>query len=84
MDLRVESPSTSDQFAAALRALDINPPVEQCADQPAAVVDANNVLVCMVDPDGEITNDEAGGIAALIVVALNTCGGFRVASAGAQ
>jgi hypothetical protein len=82
MDLRVENPTTSEQFAAALRAIDVILPVEVCSDEAAVVRDAAGAVVCVVDADREMSDEDAARLADLIVVALNTCGGFRATREG--
>lgn len=76
MDLRLENPKTADAFVAALAAIDVVLPVEVDPDN-GAIVDAEGVFVCAVDEQEMSTAEDAAALASLIVMAINTCGGYR-------
>ena len=64
MDLRVESAKTTDNF----RSLAPEAPMPWTYGASGDIWDAKGVQVCHTTPR----------LAAVIVVAVNTCGGFRV------
>ena len=69
-DLRVEDVRISSQFIEKMSSLDA--PLPWNSTDLGEVIDANDYTVCRCDgPSG-------GEIAAMIVVAINTCGSFRV------
>ena len=76
-DLRVENIKISEDFNAALRQLGVVMPIDHHPDEVGKVVDATGRKVFQVDPDGTLPDEEADGIAAMIILAVNTCGSFR-------
>lgn len=78
-DLRFQEPATTEEFCRWLSAMQAPLPWREGAD-PGDLLDANGEQVAIValsrDP---LTAAEVGRA---ILVAVNTCGGFRVASTG--
>lgn len=77
MRLAVESTKTSDAFAAALKEAGAPAPWTEHEKDPATLLDANGVAVLQIDPEVERTDAEANMIAAWVLVAVNTCAGFK-------
>lgn len=76
-DLRVENIRISEEFNAALLQLGVVMPIDHHPEELGEVVDATGRKVFQVDPDCELPDDQAQNIAAMIILAVNTCGSFR-------
>lgn len=75
-DLRIEDIRISEHFNAALAQLGVVMPIDHHPKAAGWIVDANGLWVLQVDPAGMLPDKEAQAIAALIIVAVNTCGSF--------
>lgn len=76
-DLHIENLRTTEQFAALLAALDVRLPLFLHEEAVGVVLDADMRDVLVIDVNGERDDDQATQIASWIVLAVNTCGGFR-------
>jgi hypothetical protein len=76
-DLRVENIKISEAFNAALLRLGVVMPINHRPNGIGEVVDAEGNIVLQVDPLGTMPDDQASGIAEMIILAVNTCGSFR-------
>jgi len=76
-DLRIENPATTEQFVALLAAQNVCLPLDHAAGDVGVVVDADGNTVFVVDVNNDRDDDEVFRIAAWIVLAVNTCGGFK-------
>lgn len=72
-DLRVENPKTTEEYVSFLAGLGVKLPLDFGEDQ---VVDATGQVVLTVSPFGFRDRQQIEAIAGMIVVAVNTCGGF--------
>jgi hypothetical protein len=81
-DLRVENPKTTDQFNALLAARNVQLPLRLSEEDLGVVLDADGRDVFTVDSNGERPDAEVEMIAEWIVVAVNTCGGFKAVHHG--
>jgi hypothetical protein len=75
-DLRVENVKISEEFNAALLQLGVAMPIDHHPDEVGEVIDAMGNIVLQVDPLGSLPDDQASAIAAMIILAVNTCGSF--------
>jgi hypothetical protein len=78
MKITTPRPETAAQFVAALSTLQISMPLTSDPKNPGTVIDAGGTTVLVVDPDSERPDSEAHQLAEWIVLAVNTCGGFRL------
>jgi len=76
-DLRAENPATTEQFAKLMADQGVRLPLGLDPDNIGVVVDANGNGIITVDVNGELPDDQADKIAACVMLAVNTCGGFR-------
>ena len=76
-ELQVQDLRVSVQFNEALRQLGVAVPLRLHANEAGEIVDATGTKLLQVDPDGFLSDDHVHAIARLIVLAVNTCGGFR-------
>lgn len=76
-DLRTENPRTTEQFGALLARLDVTLPLALHDEHVGVVIDAGKRDVFVVDVNGERDDGQVTQIALWIVLAVNTCGGFR-------
>lgn len=76
-DLRIDSPQTTEAFVDLLSALNVRMPLALDDENIGAVIDADGRDVLTVDVNSDRKDEEVVQIAAFIVVAVNTCGGFR-------
>jgi hypothetical protein len=76
-DLRVENIRISEQFNATLLQLGVVMPLDHRPNEIGEVIDAAGKIVLQVDPLGTMPDDQASGIAEMIILAVNTCGSFR-------
>ncbi|NGO50481.1 hypothetical protein [Allomesorhizobium camelthorni] len=77
-DLRVENPKTTEAFVAALAEQMVKLPLGVSEDEPGVVFDADGETVFVVDVNNERPDDQVEQIAMWIVLAVNTCGGFKL------
>ena len=76
-ELRIENPATTDQFVALMEAADVKLPLALHDGDLGVVVDAEGRDVLTVDVNGGRPDEAVEQIAGWIVLAVNTCGGFR-------
>jgi hypothetical protein len=76
-ELRVENIKISEQFNARLLLAGVIMPLAEHPDELGEIVDATGDKVLQVDPDGTMPDEQVAAIAALIVLAVNTCGSFK-------
>jgi hypothetical protein len=72
--------AVTEQFVADLASFGVTLPLTISEDDDASLIDAEGRDVVGV-LDGDFTDAEARRIAAWIMLAVNTCGGFRAARA---
>jgi hypothetical protein len=77
-ELRIDNPSTTAQFVSLLAALDVKLPLGLHDEDLGVVIDADGCDVFTVDVNSERDDRQVQQIAMWIVLAVNTCGGFRV------
>jgi hypothetical protein len=75
--LRVENIKISEQFNDTLLRLGVVMPLNHHPDEVGEVFDATGRCVLQVDPLGTLPDEQAGDIATMIILAVNTCGSFR-------
>ena len=75
-DLRFENPATTEGFVRSMADLDTALPLRLCDEHVGSVIDHNGMEVFVVDQNGELSDALAVARAELIVLAVNTCGGF--------
>ena len=80
MDLRIENPAISSDFVAQLATHGVKLPLHLSHEDIGVVTDDEGREVFTVDVNNQRPDQEVISIAALIVVAVNTCGGFRASS----
>ena len=76
-DLRVSDPTISSQFVALLQEQNVRLPLRMADEDVGVVLDADGRDVFTVDVNRERGDLEANLIAEWIVLAVNTCGGFK-------
>ena len=77
-ELHIESPALAQDFTRMLAEQDIVLPLRPSETEVGSVVDAQGREVFVVDVNGERPDDQVALIAALLIVAINTCGGFQL------
>lgn len=77
-DLRIENPTTTEAFVAALATANVALPLSPSAEHLGVVLDANGDDVFTVDSNGERPDDEVKIIALWVILAVNSCGGFKL------
>lgn len=80
-DLRIENPKTTEEFVALLASAGVKLPLRLHDEDLGVVVDARGHNVLVVDENHARSDDQAEAIAQWIVLAVNTCGGFRAVTA---
>jgi predicted TIM-barrel fold metal-dependent hydrolase len=73
---RFEMSPATDAFVAALRRSGVELPLQLHDEEVGSVVDAAGREVFVVDHNGEMPDERAGAIAAWLICAANTCGGY--------
>ncbi|TXI06092.1 MAG: hypothetical protein E6Q76_10210 [Rhizobium sp.] len=68
--------SPSEQFVSELAALDVKLPVN-VTDDVGVIADAGGRAIITVDVNGEMADARVERIALWVVLAINTCGGFK-------
>lgn len=76
-DLRVENPTTTSALLERFAAAGVKLPLALHDEEVGSVIDADKREVFVVDVNRERTDGDAEMIATWIVLAVNTCGGFR-------
>lgn len=76
-DLRFEKPTTTEGYVALLADLGIMLPLDLCDEHSGSVIDAAGDEILVADPNSELGDDHARDIALAIILAVNTCGGFK-------
>lgn len=80
--LRITNPQTIDQFRMMLEQLDVPAPWELDSQDPGMINDAIGAHVLTVDEPRDRSDDDAQGIALAIILAVNTCAGFKAVAHG--
>lgn len=70
-------PTTSAGIAAALVDLDVELPLRVCDAHLGSVVDANGGEIFVVDVNNEWPDEQTRAVARMLVLAVNTAGGFK-------
>lgn len=76
-DLRIENPKTTEGFVEMLAVLNVKLPVSVSGEDVGVVLDADGNDVLTVDVNAARSDEQANGIAVMIMLAINTCGGFK-------
>lgn len=76
-DLRFERPETTEQFAALMAAAGARLPFTSDPSELGVIRDADGNDVLTVDVNNERSDEEVAQIVAWVLVAVNTCGGFK-------
>jgi len=74
-DLRFEKPETTELFKTDLDLT--GSPAPWAVRDDGSVVDADGDLVLQIDPERARSDFEVSRIGALLMIAVNTCAGFR-------
>tara|TARA_R110000765_G_scaffold291897_1_gene387536 strand:+ start:231 stop:485 length:255 start_codon:yes stop_codon:yes gene_type:complete len=74
------APSAKQAFAQDLQKLSVRLPLRPMEDHCGTVVDADGVPVFVVDHNRERPDMDVERIALWIILAVNTCGGFKLDS----
>lgn len=77
MDLRIENPKTTEGFVERLRQSNVKLPLRPSEEDVGVILDAEGADVLTVDSNGDRENAEVEIITLMIVLAVNTCGGFK-------
>lgn len=77
-EVRVDAPTLTSDFAAALAALDVKLPLRLSLEEANVIVDddGEDLLIVEIEADTRRPDDKAREIAEWMVLAVNTCGGF--------
>lgn len=76
-DLRTDNPETTVQFVKAMADIDVKLPLNISPDEVGVVVDADGHAVFVLDVDNDLPDETVTLRAMWIVLAVNTCGGFK-------
>lgn len=76
-DLRTNNAATTDEFADMLFNSGVLLPLRLCEEEIGSVLDDDGLEILVVDPNCERSDEDSVAIATMIVLAVNTCGGFR-------
>ena len=76
-DLRVDSTDTTETYVATLSREGVTLPLSHSAGDCGVIVDANGRGIITVDVNNELPDDQVERIASWIILAVNTCGGFK-------
>ena len=76
-DLRMEDPKTTKEFVSALESAGVKLPLQCSPLDIGVILDLEGRDVVTVDVNGIRPDDEVCLIADWIVLAVNTCGGFK-------
>ena len=69
--------SASEKFCAHLEMLGSPAPWRLCGEEVGVILDANGAAVLTVDANNERKDEAVRLICLLIVLAVNTCAGFK-------
>ena len=72
-DVIINNIKMSDDLATALRQLGCELPLAHHPEYCGAIVDAAGRSIAAVDPNQEFVDEQAEAIAAIIILAVNTC-----------
>jgi hypothetical protein len=75
-DLRTENPATTEAYVKALAGCDVKLPVDVGAEL-GVIYDADGRDVITIDVNNDRPDEQVEIISRWIVLAVNTCGGFR-------
>lgn len=78
------NPETTQKFCNDLAATNVKLPLSIHEEDDAAIIDADGHYVLTVDVNRERPDHEACKIALWIVLAVNTCGGFKADAVSVQ
>lgn len=67
----------NDKFRRDLNVQQSPAPWSLCDEQPGIILDANGADVVMVAPSSPRSDAEVSAVALAIVIAVNTCAGFK-------
>jgi hypothetical protein len=76
-DLRVENPATTEAYVAGLAAVGVKLPLNLSVNDTGVITDADGRGIITIDVNNEMPDEQVEIIALWIVVAVNTCGGFK-------
>jgi hypothetical protein len=76
-DLNFSNPSTTEGFRESLALLDVKLPLRLCDEYPGSVLDDAGLEILVVDQNSELDDELVSARALMIVLAVNTCGGFK-------
>ncbi|CDX54531.1 conserved hypothetical protein [Mesorhizobium plurifarium] len=77
MKLAITNAETTEQFVAELAKLDVKLPLNLSETDTGVIVDAEGCGIITIDVNSERPDDQVEQIAGWIVMAVNTCGGFK-------
>ncbi|RWN47161.1 MAG: hypothetical protein EOS03_12445 [Mesorhizobium sp.] len=77
MRLEIVNPGTTEAFVAALAGCGVKLPLALHSQEVGSVIDADNHEVFVVDVHSELSDEVTEYIASWLVLAVNTCGGFK-------
>ncbi len=77
MKLQFTNAETTEQFVAELAKLHVKLPLSLHETETGSVIDATCREIFMVDPNCEWPEAEVEQVALWIILAVNTCGGFK-------
>lgn len=77
MNLDITAGQTTEQFVAELAKLDVKLPLALHDEEVGSVIDADKREIFVVDVHSERPKHQVEQIASWIVMAVNTCGGFK-------
>lgn len=80
-DLRIENPATTEQFIEALQRRQVKLPLRISDEFPGQVDDDDGDAVLVIDANCERCTQDVMAITTIIVLAVNTCGGFKAVAA---
>jgi len=76
-DLRLENPATTEAYRQAMADLSVTLPLDLHEYDLGVIVDAEGRDIITVDVNNERPDREVDLICHRIILAVNTCGGFR-------
>lgn len=76
-DLRVENPATTEAYVAALAQVGVKLPLNLSTTDTGVITDADGRGIITIDVNNEMPDEQVEIIALWIVLAVNTCGGFK-------
>lgn len=76
-ELRIENRATTDAYVAALAREGVKLPLDNSPTDCGVIVDANGKGIITIDVNNELPDDQVERIASWVILAVNTCGGFK-------